>query len=120
MPTLTTEIFDDLWNHLALKTQVSYIPYDTATDANVEADTVEEIDALVTEEEKKEVQLGDGAGIYTVTKWWFLRVASMNGVNVTKRGLIVDEDERQWAVEYAFKRTAGTRWACFCVLIGTS
>ena len=120
MAMLETEDFDSLWDALAYKTCVSYIPYDTVTDANINAKKIAEIDALVTEEELKEIQLGGGAGYFTINKWWYLRAKHLADTKVTKRGLIVDSDGKQWAVDYCNFKTGKSRWACFCTLIGNS
>ena len=114
---LDFDFFDLAWESYDPKTSVSYIPYDTVTDAMVDADIVEGIDALITQERREEIQLGDGVAIFTVSKDWFLRVAHLGDTKVTKRGIIVDSEGLRWGVNWADKRTIGTRWACNTTLL---
>ena len=115
---MTAEELDDDWEMFDLLTQVSYIPYDTVTDANIAASTVTEIDAVQLPEEKKEVELGEGVKVFMRFKTWPLRVSTLGGVPITKRGIIQEEDGTQWAVESVSYRTLKTRAVCECVYLG--
>lgn len=105
---------DSHWAFFQPKVLVSYVPYDAATDANIGAETVEDIEALIEEPTKEEYEYGQAQGIHQQLKVWNLRASLLLGVVVTKNGKIIDDDGKAWVVMTTIKRSFGTRWKCLC------
>lgn len=109
-----TATLDAHWNFFQPKVLVSYVPYDNTTDANIGADTVEDIQAIVEQATKEDYEYGQSEGVHQQLKNWNLRLSMLEGVVVTKNGKIVDPDGKAWIVIKTEKKSFNTRWKCLC------
>lgn len=103
--------FDADWEMFHPKTKVTYIPFNNDTDTLDDAKKVCGIDALILPQKKAE-QLVAGTEVFTNSRVWALRRFQMKGINVTRRGVIVDCDGVRWMVNTAQSMTFNTRWHC--------
>lgn len=116
---ITVEQLDALWDKISLKQTVSYIPYDTVTDAMIAGETVTDIDAMYQMVTKFEEQLGEGAGAFRQLRTWNLRASHLT-VAPTKRGIIQEADGNQWGISDVEIKSAGTRYKCDCYWLGVA
>lgn len=112
MSLINTQSLDADWEFFDAKTPVTYIPYDNATDANIDADKVEDIEALTQETTKEDFEYGQSIGVHQELRTWNLRASMMGNTIVTKHGKIVDEDGVEWVVIKCRLRSLKTRWNC--------
>jgi len=108
---LTPQDLDNAWELFQGLQTVSYQEYSATTDLPTTTHTG--IQALTEMEERKEIEINDVLS-FQRTRPFNLRVANFVGVEVTKRGRIIEANGTIWVVITAKLKSWKTRWTCEC------